>query len=150
MTNATDSHWTAARTERAKDLWDAGLSAAQIAGDLGGVTRNAVIGKLHRLGLMKPKARIRQAVAADRQMAKRLARKPQERRKPLPAPKTAPAIKTAPVPFLGQTTGLCKYPLWDDPRPPVEERMVCGAPAKHGPWCEAHRAICFTPGSILA
>src|ERR1700692_4346761 len=43
--------WTDERVERLKKLWSDGLSASQIAGELGGVTRNAVIGKVHRLGL---------------------------------------------------------------------------------------------------
>src|SRR3712207_3063070 len=43
--------WTDERVERLKKLWQEGLSASQIAAELGGVTRNAVIGKVHRLGL---------------------------------------------------------------------------------------------------
>lgn len=43
--------WTEERVEKLKELWAQGLSASQIAKELGGVTRNAVIGKVHRLGL---------------------------------------------------------------------------------------------------
>ncbi len=43
--------WTDERVERLKTLWSDGLSASQIAAELGAVTRNAVIGKVHRLGL---------------------------------------------------------------------------------------------------
>src|SRR5690554_7667093 len=43
--------WTDERVELLKKLWADGLSASQIAGRLGSVTRNAVIGKVHRLGL---------------------------------------------------------------------------------------------------
>ncbi|MGB6538314.1 MAG: GcrA family cell cycle regulator [Xanthobacteraceae bacterium] len=43
--------WTDERVELLRKLWTDGLSASQIAGELGGVTRNAVIGKVHRLGL---------------------------------------------------------------------------------------------------
>src|ERR1700735_1622401 len=43
--------WTDERVELLKKLWSDGLSASQIAGELGGITRNAVIGKVHRLGL---------------------------------------------------------------------------------------------------
>jgi GcrA cell cycle regulator len=43
--------WTDERVEMLKKLWADGLSASQIAGELGGITRNAVIGKVHRLGL---------------------------------------------------------------------------------------------------
>ena len=43
--------WTEERVEMLKQLWTDGLSASQIARKMGGVTRNAVIGKVHRLGL---------------------------------------------------------------------------------------------------
>ena len=43
--------WTDERVEMLRELWAKGLSASQIAVQLGGVTRNAVIGKAHRLGL---------------------------------------------------------------------------------------------------
>ena len=43
--------WTDERVELLKKLWIDGLSASQIAAELGNVTRNAVIGKVHRLGL---------------------------------------------------------------------------------------------------
>jgi GcrA cell cycle regulator len=44
-------NWTDERVERLKKLWAEGLSASQIAAQLGGVSRNAVIGKVHRLCL---------------------------------------------------------------------------------------------------
>jgi GcrA cell cycle regulator len=43
--------WTDERVEQLKQFWSEGMSASQIAKTLGGVTRNAVIGKVHRLGL---------------------------------------------------------------------------------------------------
>jgi GcrA cell cycle regulator len=43
--------WTDERVETLKKMWSEGQSASQIAKELGGVTRNAVIGKVHRLGL---------------------------------------------------------------------------------------------------
>src|ERR1700754_2085357 len=46
-----DISWTDERVELLKRLWSEGLSASQIAAELGGITRNAVIGKVHRLGL---------------------------------------------------------------------------------------------------
>ena len=46
--------WTDERVEQLKKLWSDGLSASQIAAELGGITRNAVIGKVHRLGLVRP------------------------------------------------------------------------------------------------
>ena len=43
--------WSDERVELLKKMWGEGQSASQIAKELGGVTRNAVIGKVHRLGL---------------------------------------------------------------------------------------------------
>ena len=43
--------WTDERIERLKEMWTRGMTASQIADDLGAVSRNAVIGKAHRLGL---------------------------------------------------------------------------------------------------
>lgn len=43
--------WTDQRIDQLKSLWEKGLTASQIADELGGVSRNAVIGKAHRLGL---------------------------------------------------------------------------------------------------
>ena len=43
--------WTDERIDRLKTMWEKGLTASQIAEDLSGVSRNAVIGKAHRLGL---------------------------------------------------------------------------------------------------
>lgn len=43
--------WTDQRIDQLKTLWEKGLTASQIADELGGVSRNAVIGKAHRLGL---------------------------------------------------------------------------------------------------
>ena len=43
--------WTEERIDTLKKMWDSGLTATQIAEELGGVSRNAVIGKAHRLGL---------------------------------------------------------------------------------------------------
>src|SRR3546814_11210807 len=43
--------WTDERIEQLRNMWEKGLTASQIADELGGVSRNAVIGKAHRLGL---------------------------------------------------------------------------------------------------
>jgi len=50
-TEGSHMSWTDERVETLKKMWGDGQSASQIAKELGGVTRNAVIGKVHRLGL---------------------------------------------------------------------------------------------------
>ncbi|MGZ8362456.1 MAG: GcrA family cell cycle regulator [Caulobacteraceae bacterium] len=51
MTDRHNHGWTDERTERAKNLYEEGYSCSQVAQMLGGVTRNGVIGKLHRMGV---------------------------------------------------------------------------------------------------
>ena len=78
--------WTEERVELLKKLWSDGLSASQIAGRLGGITRNAVIGKVHRLGL------------AGRATTSRM-RAPRLRHRVAPAPmRPAPAPAAAVAP----------------------------------------------------
>lgn len=83
--------WTDDRVEVLKKMWGEGQSASQIAKELGGVTRNAVIGKVHRLGLSNragsggAKAAAKPAAAAKPKVAPAAA-------KPKPAAK--PAVKT--------------------------------------------------------
>jgi GcrA cell cycle regulator len=82
--------WTDERVELLKKMWGEGQSASQIAKELGGVTRNAVIGKVHRLGLSnRAGAAPAPAAAAPAQAAKPEA-------KPKPAAK-APEAKPRPV-----------------------------------------------------
>lgn len=83
--------WTDERIDQLKSLWEKGLTASQIADDLGGVSRNAVIGKAHRLGL---KSRPSPVKSAD---AKAPAKKPAPAAKAPPA-KPAPARKATPEP----------------------------------------------------
>ncbi len=63
-------NWTDERVEKLKRLWSEGLSASQIAAQLGGVSRNAVIGKVHRLNL-PGRAKAGGTVATSRPAAKR-------------------------------------------------------------------------------
>jgi GcrA cell cycle regulator len=57
--------WTDERIERLKDLWSHGMTASQIAEELGGVSRNAVIGKAHRLGLQSRPSPVKPNEAGD-------------------------------------------------------------------------------------
>ena len=84
--------WTDDRVELLKKMWGEGQSASQIAKVLGGVTRNAVIGKVHRLGLSN-RASGGGSTKADGKA--KAAPKAEARAKP--QPKTEPAIKPAPA-----------------------------------------------------
>ncbi|KAA9007990.1 GcrA family cell cycle regulator [Histidinibacterium aquaticum] len=80
--------WTDERVELLKKMWSEGQSASQIAKELGGVTRNAVIGKVHRLGLSN-----RTAPGAAEPAAA-----PAEEPAPQAAPAAAPASRARPAP----------------------------------------------------
>ncbi len=110
--------WTDERIDRLKELWKKGMTASQIADELGGVSRNAVIGKAHRLGLQArpspvkpnepapppPKAKPVRAQAepapaatATEEKTAKAAPPPQPRSAaPAPAPAAAPAQPQAP------------------------------------------------------
>ncbi len=83
--------WTDERVEMLKKMWSEGQSASQIAKELGGVTRNAVIGKVHRLGLSN------RAGASPAPAEAKPEPKAQPKAKAPPQPKPAPANKPDPV-----------------------------------------------------
>ena len=93
--------WTDERVETLKRMWNEGQSASQIAKELGGVTRNAVIGKVHRLGLSNRvggKDEEEEATPAPATAA--AAVKPEPAPRPDPAPRAEaprPAAPAAPA-----------------------------------------------------
>jgi GcrA cell cycle regulator len=78
--------WTEERIERLKTMWTEGATASQIADDLGGVSRNAVIGKAHRLGLEARPSPVKPGEEKEHRAPAAAA----------PAPKPAPAERPAP------------------------------------------------------
>src|SRR5207248_9285775 len=74
--------WTEERIERLKKMWHDGATASQIADELGGVSRNAVIGKAHRLGLEQRPSPVKPGEDKEAKSA--------------PAPAAAPAAAKAP------------------------------------------------------
>ncbi|RMC39035.1 GcrA family cell cycle regulator, partial [Paracoccus siganidrum] len=87
--------WTDERVETLKRMWAEGQSASAIAKELGGVTRNAVIGKVHRLGLSnrndepaEAAAPAAEAPAPEKKVEKKPAAAPS---RPEPAPEPAAA-----------------------------------------------------------
>ena len=132
--------WTEDRVDTLKTLWNEGLSASQIAGRLGGVTRNAVIGKVHRLGL-----------SGRATPAKPKAMKPApEAPAPAPARPPEPSVPMDPATFgLGRPTvssigaNECKWPIGD---PAAEDFHFCGQGAAGGkPYCAYHSQVAFQP-----
>jgi len=102
--------WTDERIDKLKSLWGQGLTASQIADELGGVSRNAVIGKAHRLGLESRPSPVKgndepaapaPTPAAPREAAPPPAPKVEKaeapRPRPIPEPRPAPAPRPEPV-----------------------------------------------------
>ena len=86
--------WTDERVELLKKMWGEGQSASQIAKELGGVTRNAVIGKVHRLGLSN---RVGGAPAKPEPKAKAPEAKPRPTPQPAVAkPERKPVVDPSP------------------------------------------------------
>ena len=86
--------WTDERVETLKRMWSEGQSASAIAKELGGVTRNAVIGKVHRLGLSNRNDDA-EATPAPAPAEKKAAKKPAKPASATPA--SAPAAEAAPA-----------------------------------------------------
>jgi len=150
--------WTEDRVEVLKKLWAEGHSASQIAKELGGVTRNAVIGKVHRLGLSG-----RATPSRPVKRPPRLARpKPQvlpdgtvKAPKPTRAPGMAPSLREEieqlePLPLengdaatvLTLRDSMCKWPIGD----PADPKFAfCGRKACSGPYCAEHAKVAFQP-----
>lgn len=155
--------WTSARTERLRELWAEGWSASKIAAELGGITKNSVIGKKTRLGL--PARRTREQLQRARRTAD-LNRKRQQANSVPPLPlraqfagpvlDKAPMSKASVVPpgarlvrFLDRRSGRCAWPYWEAGTP-LEEMMCCGEPCPPEPdaqMCWQHHRIAHGVGT---
>lgn len=149
--------WTDERVATLTKLWADGLSASQIAGELGGVTRNAVIGKVHRLGLsgrarttnssVKRAKRPARASGYGRQ-GRTISRANGSRGSGASIP-SRPAIEdmVAPDPkkisVVELTEKSCKWPYGD---PVTDDFYFCGHDSKDDcPYCEYHSRLAYQP-----
>ena len=130
--------WTDERVELLKKLWQDGLSASQIAKHLGGVTRNAVIGKVHRLGLS--------GRAAPSKPARPVFKAPRPARQAAAPPPQPPVryVEEAPGAATVLTLGahMCKWPIGD---PSSDDFTFCGRRASEGPYCVEHARVAYQP-----
>ncbi len=156
--------WTKERTSLLEKLWTEGKSAAEIAKELGGVTRNAVIGKAHRMGLSGRPSPIKKATKskASTTTKKKTAAKstaptikprtkksaPPKRENETPLPKSIKPIPAGPkkvkkeIPsgkglgILDLTDRICKWPHGD---PQEADFHFCGEPVHPGrTYCMPH------------
>jgi GcrA cell cycle regulator len=112
--------WTDEKVAALKKHWDEGLSASQIAAKLGDdVTRNAVIGKAHRLGLKSRPSPVKAAAKTKKTAAS-----------------TPKKSKKAKVTLLDLTERMCKWPIG---HPDQDDFHFCGKPSIPAmPYCQAH------------
>ena len=140
--------WTDERVSTLKKLWLEGLSASQIAKQLGGVTRNAVIGKVHRLGLSgraapsQPSRPVFRPARPRPQVPAPIARREPIQRQAAPVPSPVLDLPgTATVLTLG--AHMCKWPIGD---PSTDEFSFCGRVAsQEGPYCVEHARVAYQP-----
>lgn len=145
--------WTEAQTEQLKVLWAEGrLSCSQIAAEIGIDSRNAVIGKVHRLGLS---GRVKPAAAPRQRKPRRPSldfRNRTEEPRAMVAPEPIPTNGPTPDSRLITLAGLdmradCRF-ICNDPHAP-SGALYCGAPRKYPgddsahTYCRDHAAICF-------
>jgi GcrA cell cycle regulator len=153
--------WTDERVELLKKLWEEGLSASRIAAELGGITRNAVIGKVHRIGLSgrakaAPSGAPRQRKPRAPSHMLRVARSSMRGNAAL-ARVHAYELDVAQEPELlenivpiGQRCSLlelsdakCRWPIGD---PGAPDFFFCGGkPVQSLPYCAYHARIAYQP-----
>ncbi len=138
--------WTSEKVEKLKELWSKGHTASQIAEMLGDTTRNAVIGKAHRLNL--------EARAPSKQSSLPKSRENKQLIKRSPAPmsrkakfqsilldKNFEAENPKSLEELTETT--CKWPIG---HPNEEKFYFCGRkPEGDFPYCKLHVLYAFQP-----
>jgi len=136
--------WTDDRVATLKKLWGEGKTAAEIAKELGGVTRNAVIGKAHRLKLSN-------RVSPIQQNKKVATPKPQNQNTQAPAATPRKRIKEyvddgrERIPLTDLKAGECRWPMGD----PRESNFgFCGCKALPSlPYCLEHSQVAYQPAT---
>jgi GcrA cell cycle regulator len=139
-----EEKWSPARVDLLKSLHSSGLSASLIAQQLeAGFTRNAVLGKLHRMGI----GRLPPVERYEDDIPLRKSRKQAER----PAPSLPPIIIREPD--ASQQRGLmtleggCKWPIGD---PKAEDFVFCGHERRDdkSSYCEYHCRMAYRPKGL--
>lgn len=145
---ANEPTWTAERIALLKSRFEAGLSCREIADDIG-VSRNAVIGKLSRLNLMREKsgdarrpARNDAAKGHRPRTAPRLLTLYAE---PPPAADDEPIHNGHCCSLLELSEERCRWPI---STPGAEDFCFCGnTPVEGLPYCAGHTRLAYRPGS---
>ena len=130
--------WSVDRVETLKRLWGDGLSASQIANEMGGLTRSAVLGRAFRMELPKRKT------VSSIPRSRKAPRQPRQRWAPRQIIQMAPEEVLPPPDFLGieflkTTNKTCMYPEGEG-----RSMMFCGQDRKEGSsFCAGHHRMCY-------
>lgn len=127
--------WTDERIEQLRSMWEKGLTASQIADELGGVSRNAVIGKAHRLGLKSRPSPVKATEKVAKPVKAPAAPKPAS---PPPAPRAAAPAPVRPV--------VAPKP---EPRPAPEAISDDDDVVEAAPKPDAPRIVSIGPGGFI-
>lgn len=142
--------WNDERIATLTKMWEGGATASQIADELGGVSRNAVIGKAHRLGL---KSRPSPVKANESKAAPAAKGETEARAAPKPKPKAAPVVEAAPAPAPAPMERQAKAPLpapapRSGPTPSAASAEPAGEEAAPAPRPQ-QRIVSVGPGGFL-
>jgi len=138
--------WTNEKVEKLKELWSKGLTASQIAEKLGDTTRNAVIGKAHRLNLeaRAPSKQSSSHRSKDNKQAIKRTSSPMSRKarfQSILLDKNFEAENPKSLEELSEDT--CKWPIG---HPNEEKFYFCGRkPEGEFPYCKLHVLYAFQP-----
>jgi GcrA cell cycle regulator len=123
--------WTDERIDKLKLMWEKGMTASQIAEELGGVSRNAVIGKAHRLDLQSRPSPVK-ANDDDKSGTKKAAAP----KAPKPAPRPVEAAPPRAEPVIARTPPPAPAVAAPTPVPvPTSPHAPTGAQLRSiGPW----------------
>jgi GcrA cell cycle regulator len=124
--------WTPERNNTLKLLWAAGQTASMIAVELGGVSRSAVLGRVHRLALPR-------RVKPHRHPKHKPAAKPRRQieRPPPPAPPPpVPAVSARPRKLLQLSAMQCRWPVTDE-----KPFLFCADRVEKPPYCPPHKRM---------
>ena len=132
--------WTDERVALLRKLWGEGKTAAEIASALGNVTRNAVIGKAHRLKLSNRVSPIQQNAKKPAAPVKAES-KPSSRKVVI----REQDIKIKGVPMTELTQRMCRWPIGD---PKEADFKFCGSSSVAGlPYCDGHSKMAYQTSS---
>ena len=142
--------WTDEQVEELKRLWDKGLTTGEIGKALG-VSKNAVVGKAHRLGLNSRPSPIRRGDEDKAISTEALTQStPSDKKKAIKgtaAKKTAEKEKNKLFTVNDLTSSSCRWPIGD---PKDEDFHFCGKEAlPDKPYCAEHAAIAYVSAKTL-